>query len=1075
MNATFYRDILPVRDDAHYALWAKHNKQHTFAEGFDAFIQILEETDGADNYYFSTAVFSEAERKNDVAVAVKCFKLDLDAGPEKYDIDNPEKAYRTQRDAGDGLQAFVKMTGLMPTYVVSSGHGLHVYYALDEECTDLAHWKHVARALQAKAVELGLRADPAVTSDIGRLLRVIGSVHTGSDTLVKILIDNSKKKWSMSAFAEKVSARKFSQADVDKFSADYETQYQPYQASAEKMSRKCGVMQGAMASSFVLEYPVWLAVIQTVDRSIEGRALAHSISKSNAEAFDGTYDEAEVEKKLDSLKGDIVGCDAFAQSPLTAKICAKCPQRGKVHGPKQLGRLTGGEEIEAGVSPQPTEEEKEELDEVLGAEDFPSHEAINGVEHFGKHLPFHYRFVPATLGGKRTLRLMVRRPKGDDDEDTIEYALIDTPFYLSAHASFTETSTPMYQMRVWEPGTQRWIPKDLPAAVTTKTDELLRTLALAGVVRLRFRKSDNDAIHQYVMNLINAIRHTDPRPSAKLQLGFSFDSAGRPAYIQGRYAIKHDGSLCRAMLGGELASKSVYTKSTRVPVLEVSERDSFDETHWNEVENGARMLAGAYKELFENSPMYEMIAAVALGSIIMPFTHEACPNQSAIPPGGFALVLTSTASGIGKTTLLELAASPFYNTQAGLKVQGSMEAGGSHVARMKTAAQLGCMPNLQDEATGMEPKQLSNLIYALANGQDKVRVTQDGRGMQDTLTFSSVALISTNSPVREALVTFRPDGQGDQARIIEINLDTVPRDELPTGFGKPDGGAYWRNLYSERIAPYTGTVGLLLAREIIRVGFTNVHRRTGEALGKLQEKFGASPTERNFIAAITGAHVASILLRRHGVELFDMNRVMNTFKTVFNDNRSWLASSISTPMESARKLTNDLYENTLITEGYTKATKHGGGDRLLVPFRGSPEARLVHSMNRLHVTVRAAQEWCRKNNVSFERFCHAGLEEGWLLPSPIRQFNKTTAKHPNFNLTLGVSGLPRAYSSVLVFNVESMSEEVKPKETNNVVPFGPRSTAGSAPAPAPTVGPFVEPEPPGSTPADTSDEQHGPE
>ena len=59
-------------------------------------------------------------------------RLDIDAGPEKLAKHGEDAVYTTQKQAVVAAAEFFKATELVPTYLVSSGAGLHIYYCLDE-------------------------------------------------------------------------------------------------------------------------------------------------------------------------------------------------------------------------------------------------------------------------------------------------------------------------------------------------------------------------------------------------------------------------------------------------------------------------------------------------------------------------------------------------------------------------------------------------------------------------------------------------------------------------------------------------------------------------------------------------------------------------------------------------------------------------------------------------------------------------------------------------------------------------------------------------------------------------------
>lgn len=174
--STFYGDVLPP--EGSYALWTKHNYHNTWFASKDELIGATQDAidNEAQGVYFATAGFNETAAQNGDKDArtqanvtgKKCFYLDLDAGPGKLAKHGADKVYATQREAIADAVRFFKETDLPPTYLISSGEGLHVYWCLEETVSGV-EWTHVARRLSRLFKQFGLKEDSAVTADSARI------------------------------------------------------------------------------------------------------------------------------------------------------------------------------------------------------------------------------------------------------------------------------------------------------------------------------------------------------------------------------------------------------------------------------------------------------------------------------------------------------------------------------------------------------------------------------------------------------------------------------------------------------------------------------------------------------------------------------------------------------------------------------------------------------------------------------------------------------------------------------------------------------------------------------------------
>jgi hypothetical protein len=124
---------------------------------------------GYDAYFALASFTDESGRTNANADQLNSFFLDLDCGLGK--------PYADQSDGLTALKAFIKTTGLpKPTVVVNSGRGIHAYWVVEQPLSK-ADWKPLAEGLKALCVAQNLHADPAVTADVARILRIPNTLN----------------------------------------------------------------------------------------------------------------------------------------------------------------------------------------------------------------------------------------------------------------------------------------------------------------------------------------------------------------------------------------------------------------------------------------------------------------------------------------------------------------------------------------------------------------------------------------------------------------------------------------------------------------------------------------------------------------------------------------------------------------------------------------------------------------------------------------------------------------------------------------------------------------------------------
>lgn len=161
-----------LSSEASLCLWHKETKRHAWATSISGLATLVEKHKNEPDWYYATASFTKQERGQANVKHRKSLHLDLDVGDDK--------PYASQAEAVAALDTFTAETGLEPTYVISSGRGVHVYLALKAPITR-AEWQPLTDALKALTAARELHADPVCTADSARLMRPVGALHSNGN------------------------------------------------------------------------------------------------------------------------------------------------------------------------------------------------------------------------------------------------------------------------------------------------------------------------------------------------------------------------------------------------------------------------------------------------------------------------------------------------------------------------------------------------------------------------------------------------------------------------------------------------------------------------------------------------------------------------------------------------------------------------------------------------------------------------------------------------------------------------------------------------------------------------------
>jgi len=270
---------------------------------------------------------------------LRSFFLDLDVKPG-----NPA-AFESQEDACEALRKFCDAAGLSLPLLVSSGTGVHCYWVLAQDIIPAA-WKRTADGLKLLCASLAFKADPAVTGDLARILRPVGTWNRKdpqNPRAVEIVYDADPVEYA--AFDARVSAALKAHgvkppegvrqvvAPAEKINQQFDIARDFPPCSITKVAEKCAQVRSVRDSRGLVSEPAWYSFIQLACHSTEGDATIHEWSNGHA-----SYSAEKTARKITQIRSQSLGptlCTTFESR--VPGGCDGCPFKGKISSPAQLG------------------------------------------------------------------------------------------------------------------------------------------------------------------------------------------------------------------------------------------------------------------------------------------------------------------------------------------------------------------------------------------------------------------------------------------------------------------------------------------------------------------------------------------------------------------------------------------------------------------------------------------------------------------------------------------------------------------------------------------------------------------
>lgn len=668
-------------------------------------------------------------RKKGNGLHLKSLWADLDVGK------TGTPSYDTVEAALFSLTSFITDTGLKPTYVVSSGRGLHVYWALAQKVESRV-WGMLASAFKEFCQRSGLVIDPVCTADTARVLRLPGTVHQSTKSVVKILADSGvlhDPRDIVRVMGERCpdALASFSQAPIIQGDVTpplpsavcIETLPNPPLAKAEPIVRGCP----QMLTSGLLSEPTWYAAMSVLRRCVDGLEWAHKLS--SMDVF--RYTPEGTEKKFWHAPEDAPArCSRFAE--IEPSLCDKCAYKGQISSPVQIFRkVTGGGSAvsvaESSVKDAPvtvTERANEVLDHLV----------IPDKYDYQLRAFTHPRFSVDDRG------IILKQAEKDAAGEyiTVEHVICASRLYFSHSVHAEEDGAPRrtHWFTFVHPNGRR---EDVPLVVS-------RDLCLNGIQRWF-----NEA------NAFPTSGSYKPQIFLDFMIAFLQTVTGDAIELNTRKAFgwsKVIDPLTREETEGFAIGKGVITSSGMHPsafdgaALRIAEKELTVKGNleaWKEVPRMYRVL---------DQPEAQLAICLAFAAPLMRYGSGSAKSAT--------YSLWSDKSGLGKTQVLRAAASIWGDPD-----EQFLQRQSSSVARMRKLAVLNNLPAYMDELTDVKDEDLYSLAYSLVGGTEKTKLKSGGADMVDTGSWSTVTFATANKSFKEAAARYAGDSEASLLRVIE--------------------------------------------------------------------------------------------------------------------------------------------------------------------------------------------------------------------------------------------------------------------------------------------------------------------
>jgi hypothetical protein len=910
-----------LSDSGYYCLFVAKQKKvkQYFFDSINKLTTAAEQLDGKGvDTYFAVGTFHGTQtRKVDNIHQLQSFFLDIDCGKGK--------PYLTQKDGNNALKKFCQTTGLPFPICVNSGGGLHAYWPLVEPLT-ADQWIPRAEKLKKLCADKGFEADPAVTADAARILRVPGTHNykENQPRLTKILGNELAPAVDVSVIDDSIANMAITSPKLvdakqrlleQERAKRYEGRICKFQTIAKKTLKGKGCPQIAyiLKHRATLEEPMWRAGLSIAHFCQDGEKSAQLLSVGYPD-----YDPAATAKKMEETKGPYT-CETF--DSLNPGVCESCPHNNrKFESPIALGvELEHATEEDNRVPVKPKFDTPS--DNTLQPEDVSFESIVVDIPSYPKG------YFRAKTGGVYVETI-------DNEGEKIQVPVYANDLYVIKRIRDPEEGESLVvRLHLPVDGMQEFtIPL---TCVGGSGDELRKRLSKEGVVTNNWK-----AMSQYIMDWTNKLQSEVLAEDARTQFGWDKD---RRTFAAGNNLI-HEGG--KVTTNHPSARTSPYFKF-------FDRRGTLD--GWKEA-----------MRFFNQAGMdaHQFVICTAFGAPLIEFV----PNIQAA-----AMHIYSGDTGLGKTTAMWAAASIWGNY-----TELCGKAGDTANFTLHRAEIWKNLPLYVDELTNATPEVLSDYILSISQGKQRGRL--EGSANKERFRgdpWGLLAVSTGNTSISEKISVMKAEARAEAARMLEIHVNefvTREHDTLDT------------RAFNEQLEGNYGHAGILFMMAFQREKEYAI-KLLRQVEMKVESLCGINYKNRFWLAYIACAVTGGILAKKWGLIDFDMDNLLNKFvKRLVRHNKGILNAAQLTPEELVNLYISEHYNDTLIiesTEANVSITPKQGPKRNLF-IRYEPDTK------KLALLSSPFKKWCVSDKrVNFEEL-KAVLKAKYNLDSKTVRLTKGT-------------------------------------------------------------------------------------
>lgn len=826
------------------------------------------------------------------------------------------KGYKDKQTAAKTMLSFAKAVGLPKPMIVDSGNGLHFYWPLTEPIGH-TEWRTTANQLKAVLEHYGVIADPSRTADFASILRPPGATHKKDP-------DNHKQVKLLTQTWEPVPPDAFAAAMAEQVSTHslFDKQVPNIYADLiDGLAEHSGPKIPSFAEVAATRCAQMAAMRDTQgDVGYDHWRGVIGIIKHCEEGIDLAEQWSARRAETDHSQIDFVQkYETWGSGPTTCEFFSKCNPSG-CEGCPEMGKVKSPIMLGRQIVEQPEE-------------------TLEVVDDAGKKTSYEIPALP--MGFRHEDGVMIRDIKRDGDLIT-PVTFCGELFYLTAYIRDIDGT---YKLNVRHHNTRGSVRDfQINAEDTAAERDTVKALIRNNVLPTA-TKEGGVSIHAYVRASFERLKqHTD---EVHTYQKFSWHD-NYTTFLIGDRLYLPDGNIRRVLL-----SKTAQDCANYYPEPIGTLQGYSDALNYVYSRDGME-------------PMQYMIAS-AFGSLLTPFSDQLYHGILCAVVGG--------RTARGKTTGCYAGGYAFGDAA---RTAIKTDQGATVNARYAMLAVTNGLPVTIDELTSIDARVFSDLVYAISNGEEKLRMTSTASGVRMAVqnSWNTAPLGNGNGDLMGRLAEHVTNSQAEAVRLIQINID---RYKLP----KFEDGEV--DSYLHQMARNMGMAGDTFIRFLVQ-NSGGLTQRIAKWVARIGQTL--SGQEFRFYRSHVGCTMAAAqIMVDLGICTFDIEKLFDFVVKLMTDLKATVQNNNTlTPKTAFAQILSEAGPRMIVTQGY-RDNRDARGPELTKSFNQEPIGRWVQGGKsaenplggRVYITKKFIKEWCGVNRFEVQQLLDYADEIGCLI------------------------------------------------------------------------------------------------